>query len=144
MGMVVAVLVLVAAFLRRPLSCLHPRNLLCLDVLNELGDGHASLLCIYGKLALHSSNLLGGGHLHARGHLPWWWRTLHCEMGIGMMTVDFGEWEVEDGAIGNVLSLLKWLNDGWPGHVAIVRVLETNGKVLVSWLEEKGRVRLVV
>lgn len=73
-------LVLVAALLCLLLGCLHPCDLLCLDVLNELGDGHAGLLGIHGKLALHSSNLLGGRHLHPRGHLPWWWWTLHCEV----------------------------------------------------------------
>lgn len=39
----------------------HLRLALLLDVLEELGDGHARPLGILGELALHHLNLLGGG-----------------------------------------------------------------------------------
>lgn len=63
--MIVIVVMVVAVAVLLCLS--HPLHLLRLDVLDELGNGHSSPLCIHGKLALHCSNLFGGRHLHPRG-----------------------------------------------------------------------------
>ena len=51
----------------------HHLLMLSLELLDKLGNGHASLLGINGKLSLDRLNLLGRGHLARRrhGHLPW-------------------------------------------------------------------------
>ena len=63
---------------------LHPRLLLDgfpLQLLDELGHGHAGLLGVNGELALHRSDLLRGGHLArwGHGHLPGLRGVLHCD-----------------------------------------------------------------
>lgn len=83
MLVLVLVLVLVAVFRRwsSPLLLLllllhlshHHLLMLSLELLDKLGNGHASLLGINGKLSLDRLDLLGRGHLARRrhGHLPW-------------------------------------------------------------------------
>lgn len=66
------------------LHLLHPRLLLHgfpLQLLDELGHGHAGFLGVNGELALHRSDLLRGGHLArwGHGHLPGLRGVLHCD-----------------------------------------------------------------
>lgn len=51
---------------------------LFLEVLNELLDSHAGLLCVSGELLLHRHDLFAGGHL------PRLRRSLHGEIWVAL------------------------------------------------------------